>query len=117
MEAVLAGTGGAQPLTVDPARTYRVQPLPGNQPAWAKDPVAVLNYTWDWARWLGEGEAIASASVTGAGVEILSAIYTGATVTAQVRGGAPGLSSISCHITTLLGQQDDRTIQLIIREC
>lgn len=115
MDALASGSGGAPALTVDGARTYTVRATPS--PAyWFKDPSAVLNFTWDWAAWLGSGEAIAAAQVTGTGVTIDSAVFTGTTVTARISGGAPGVSRAACHITTLLGQADDRTIYLTVRE-
>lgn len=87
----------------------------------AKDPDAVLDYSFDWGAWLADGESIASHAVTVDGVTLDSNSIGGDVVTAWVSGGtaAPGeVASITCRITTdsLPARVDQRTVYLKIRE-
>lgn len=76
-----------------------------------RDSDAILDYTWDWALWLGT-DTIASATVTGNGCTIVSDTNTTTTVTAWISGGSVNTAppSATCHITTTGGRQEDRTI-------
>jgi hypothetical protein len=80
-----------------------------------KDASAVLDYTWNWADWLGD-DTIASATVTGVGCTVDSYTNTTTTVTAWISGGTTVSPSATCHITTAGGRQDDRTIVFDITE-
>lgn len=87
----------------------------------AKDPDAVLDYSFDWGDWLASGESVASYAVTVDGVTLDSDSRGGAVVTAWVSGGSalPGeVASITCRITTdsLPARTDQRTVYLKIRE-
>lgn len=79
-----------------------------------KDPSAVLRYIWDWgAEWLDVGETITSATVTvPAGLTKDSQSNTATTVTVWLSGGTVSTTwhKVVCHITTSLGQQEDRTL-------
>lgn len=84
---------------------------------WVHDPQAVLDYTFDWSRWLASGETITTATVTGDGVTIDSTDTTTTTVAAWVSGGTLGeIETVKCAITTSGGRTDERTIRLSIRE-
>mgnify|MGYP003491741341 FL=1 len=81
------------------------------------DPQAVLDYSWDWADWLG-ADAIASHTVTVAAGDVVkdSDSRTATAVTAWLSGGTDGTRArVTCHITTAAGRQDDRTIYLAIK--
>ena len=92
------------------------------------DPNAVLDYRWDWAPatngtgrtdWLEAGETITATTVTGTGCTVDSSSITdaGTSVTAWISGGTVGAqASVTCHITTSAGREDDRTIRLRIAE-
>ena len=86
--------------------------------AFAKDPHAVLDYSWDWTAWLAASETISTATVTVAGsVVVDSTVLASPVVTAWVSGGTAGdTDSLTCRITTSDGRTDDRTIRLSIRE-
>jgi hypothetical protein len=74
-----------------------------------RDANAVLDYTWNWADWLG-ADTIASATVTGTGCTVDSYTNTTTTVTGWISGGTTVNPSATCHITTAGGRQEDRTI-------
>ena len=87
-----------------------------------KDPDAVKDYRWDWTKWLADGEAITTATVSvptvdGAPVRDSTA-HDGSTVTVWLSGGTPSMTShsIGCHIITDQGRQDDRTIYVKIAQ-
>lgn len=84
------------------------------------DPDAVLDYPFDWSDWLPEGDAIESATVvaeTGVTVEGTPAIVGGNTVVPFISGGEAGQSyQVTCHIVTVDGREDDRTMILVCKE-
>lgn len=87
----------------------------------AKDPDAVLDYSFDWGAWLAEGELISSYVVTVDGVTLNSHARSVDVVTAWVSGGTPDpgeTASITCKVTTdsVPARTEQRTIYLKIRE-
>lgn len=86
--------------------------------SYVHDPDSVLDYEWDWAAWLAEGETIATAQViVPAGLVLDSESNTGTTVTAWISGGTAGETHmVTARITTTQGRTDDRSIWLITRE-
>lgn len=82
----------------------------------AKDPGAVLDYTFDWADWLGTDTITAhTVTASAAGVTVASSAVVGAAVVAWLTGGTAGTAAtVTCHITTAAGRQDDRTLYLNI---
>lgn len=85
-----------------------------------KDPQAVLDYKFDWSTWLGDVDTISSATVTpssGLTLDGSSVTDSNTTVTAWLSGGTAGASySAVCHIATVQGRQDDRTITIVVAE-
>lgn len=83
-----------------------------------KDPDAALDYTIDWTAWLADvSDSISTKTVTGNGVTIDTSSNTSNTVTAMVSGGVVGqMPSITVHIVTSGGREDDRTIYFNIKE-
>lgn len=89
------------------------------------DPQARLDYRWDWGEpgrdgrtWLGE-DVLDDATVTSSSpsVSIEDVTHDDTSVVAWVSGGTVGTTvQITCHITTASGRQDDRTINLAIRQ-
>lgn len=84
------------------------------------DPQAVLDYRWDWSAWLDDGDTISGKTVTVASGDVTvnqgTIASTGTTVTAWISGGTPGTAAqVVCHITTVGGRQDDRTLYLNVR--
>lgn len=80
------------------------------------DPNARLDYGWDWVRELDAGETITNVTATGSNVTSEAASVIGTQTVAWVSGGTPGRASVRFHITTSAGRQDDRTLQLWVRE-
>lgn len=82
-----------------------------------KDPDALLEYQWDWAAWLA-GDTITSHTVTvPTGLTKSSTSATSTAVTAWLSGGTVDQRySVTCHVLTAAGREDDRTITLTIAE-
>lgn len=81
------------------------------------DPQAVLDYIFDWSTWLPSGDTIATHTVVGSGVTIDSDALAGAIVTAWVSGGTLGaIATVTCHIVTTEGREDDRTFRLKVSD-
>jgi hypothetical protein len=85
-----------------------------------KDPDAVLDYPFDWTAWLPEGDTIATATGAIVGTAVLDSCDVdgdGLIVTPFVSGGAAGETcTLTVHIVTTEGREDDRTIYLKIKE-
>lgn len=83
-------------------------------PDFSKDPDAVLDYTFDWSRWLAQSETITTSTVTvSAGITLNSSSNTTTTATAWVSGGTAGKPyTITDRIVTNQGRTDDRTITI-----
>ncbi len=80
-----------------------------------KDPDATLDYAIDWSLWL-KGDTITAAVWTvaaGATKELVQTTSTKSTV--WISGGTLATTyAATCHITTLNGLVDDRTINISI---
>lgn len=87
---------------------------------YTKDPDAVLDWKFDWSRWLATSETITSHTVTStAGLTVDSSLVTDddTSVTAWLSGGTAGTRyAVTCHIVTSAGRADDRTIYVYVRE-
>ena len=85
--------------------------------SFVKDPDAVLDYEWDWAAWLGT-DTIASHTVTAAtGLTVDTSEATTTAVTAWLSGGTVGQTySVTCHVVTAAGREDDRTVTVTVME-
>jgi hypothetical protein len=84
-----------------------------------KDPSARLDYSWDWADWLGDvTDTIASATVTVPDglTAVDEPVVSDAVITQRVSGGTVGETyKLVGQITTAGGLVDERSITLIIR--
>lgn len=84
------------------------------------DPDATLDVAFDWSDWLTESETISSFTVTattGVTITTPSPDETDGLITAWVTDGTPGSRpSVTCHVTTSAGRQDDRTIRLVVQD-
>lgn len=83
-----------------------------------KDPDAVLDYAFDWADWLADGESISTYTITAEiGITKDSDSRVGTAVVCWFSGGTAGeIYSVVCHITTSDNRQDDRTMFIQIEE-
>ena len=85
--------------------------------SFVKDPDAILDYEWDWSAWLGT-DTIASHTVTAsAGLTVDSTEATDTAVTVWLSGGTVGQTySVTCHVVTAAGREDDRTVTVTVME-
>lgn len=85
-------------------------------PSFTKDPQSVLDFSWDWSAWLGEGETIVDKTVTpDAGVTVNSSSVSGDVVAAWLAGGTAGTTyTVACAITTSAGRAETRRIQISV---
>lgn len=84
-----------------------------------KDPVAILDYIWDWTAWLDDVvDAILTHEITvPTGVTLVSSSIVDKTVVAFISGGTIGATyQVECKITTVGGRTDERSIYLKIVE-
>jgi hypothetical protein len=79
-----------------------------------KDPDAVLDYSFDWSKWLQGSEAIIAHTVIApTGITLDSSDADAERVTAWLSGGTNGTTyNVTCRITTDQGRTDDRSIQV-----
>ena len=86
-------------------------------PTILKDPNAVLDYTWDFTRWIPPGDVIVEAVPTATGGLTTSTVtITSPKVVVWVSGGnVDTTASVTLHITTQQGRVDDRTLYFDIR--
>lgn len=85
---------------------------------WSKDPNAVLDWAFDWSRWLATSEAISSSEVTvQEGLTKDSQSNDTDTVTVWLSGGTLGVTyEVTCSITTNQGRTDERTIGIRVTD-
>jgi hypothetical protein len=83
----------------------------------AKDPNAILDYTFDWDPWLDVGETISSHTATVVGAVKDSSANSTTAVTIWVSGGtADTTATVACRIVTSAARTDERTIALRIQD-
>jgi len=87
----------------------------GKSSAYDKDPNAVLDYSEDWTAWLA-GDTITALSIiatSGITVQSQTTTFPCSVVTVWLAGGTGSISySVTFHVTTTAGRQDDRTITI-----
>lgn len=89
---------------------------------YAKDPDAILDYSIDWAAFLGDGESVALSlwhivPSEADGLTLLSESASGTSHLAMVSGGIPGhVYRLTNRVTTDLGRTDDRSFLIRIIE-
>jgi hypothetical protein len=85
-----------------------------------KDPDAHLDYSLDWAAWLGEDTIASSLWVlpdTADDLTVTTSSHTPTVATAWISGGLVGSRyKVACRVTTAGGRVDDRSITLKIKE-
>lgn len=83
-----------------------------------KDPQAVLDYLIDWGRYLPSGDVISTSTWTATtGITIASNSKTSTTTTVWLSGGTAGTNySVTNHISTTGGRQDDRTLTITCKQ-
>lgn len=84
-----------------------------------KDPQAVLDYAIDWSGWLAEGETVSSFPVTvDTGLTVAQpATHSAGVVTVWLSGGTAGKTyTVTSHVVTNQGREDDRSIRIRVDE-
>jgi hypothetical protein len=85
-----------------------------------KDPDAVLDYGFDWSRWLADGETITASTweADDEGITIDDGTqFTDTTASVWLSGGTTGaFYRLTNHVTTSDGREDDRTHTISVRE-
>lgn len=83
-----------------------------------KDPDAVLDYQIDWSKWLPSGDTITASSWDAdSGITVDTSSFTATSTTVWLSGGTNLTTySVTNHITTDDGREDDRTITIAVKE-
>jgi len=82
-----------------------------------KDPNAKLDYGWDWSEWLN-GDNIVSSTFTASSpdINIVSSTNSSFDTTVWLSGGVVGQKyTITNHIVTAAGREDDRSFDVKIQ--
>lgn len=77
-----------------------------------KDPIAKLDYIFDWSDWLAESETILTAVITApTGITASAGSINSGQVLTWLTGGTAGTRyTIACKITTNAERTDERSI-------
>jgi hypothetical protein len=94
-------------------------PLPLNWPC-IIPPDGVLDFEFDWSRWLNGGDSINASTFTitpddTGMVTVSSSSFTATSVTVWLSNGVAGYCSVINHVTTSGGRQMDWTMTLNIK--
>ena len=88
-----------------------------DHPFYVKDPDALLDYTENWATWLGTDEIDTSSWTVPAGITNAADSATTTTTTIWLSGGTAGTNyEVVNSITTTAGRETDRTLYIYVRE-
>lgn len=81
------------------------------------DPDAVLDYGVNWADWL-DGDTLSSVVWTvPSGFTLESQTQTDTVATVWLSGGTAGTRvTVTCHVVTAAGREDDRSFDLVVQE-
>lgn len=85
-------------------------------PRYVMDPQAVLDFAFDWSGWLAGAETIIAQTVVAtAGLTVATVTQSTGVVTAWLSAGTVDTTvTVTCHITTSAGRQDDRSIYVTV---
>lgn len=88
------------------------------RPTYYKDSADKLDYEWDWATWLTEGETITTHTVTAPeGITLDSSTAADNKVTAWLSGGTTNKDyNIACRIDTNQGRTVERSLRIVVGE-
>lgn len=84
-----------------------------------KDPSAVLDYIFDWSRWLEPNDAIASATfaVDDSSLVVHSSAHDIQTATVWLTGGTMWETyKVTCSIETTQGRTDQRSMLITLKD-
>lgn len=89
---------------------------------YTKDPDAVLDYLVDWSAWLPTGDTITASTFTvnsddNGAIVVDDTLFDSTTTTVWLSGGVAGEKyTVTNHITTADGREDDRSITISVKE-
>lgn len=86
---------------------------------YTKDPSAVLDYKIDWSEWLPTNDRIVNASfaVSDDAITVDDVIFDDDTATVWLSGGVAGERyTVTNHVVTEDGREDDRSITIICKD-
>lgn len=89
---------------------------------YTKDPDAVLDYLVDWSAWLPTGDTITASTFTvnsedDGAIVVDDTLFDSTTTTVWLSGGVAGEKyTVTNHITTADGREDDRSITISVKE-
>lgn len=89
---------------------------------YTKDPDAVLDYLVDWSAWLPDGDTITASTFTvnsddNGAIVVDDTLFDSTTTTVWLSGGVAGEKyTVTNHITTADGREDDRSITISVKE-
>lgn len=110
------------PVTASPAPLFKVTRDDSGTPftflAPLKDPNSIELHGLDWSDWLGNGDSLASATVTAdTGLTVDQVTNAAGVVSYRLSGGTAGMNYIAtCRVVTAFGLVDDRSVQYRVRE-
>lgn len=82
-----------------------------------KDPDALLDYQFDWSRWLQDHETIIAFEIFAPGLTLDDSVNDGQVVAAWLAGGTNGtVYTVTCRISTNEGRTDDRSIKVWVED-
>lgn len=83
-----------------------------------KDPDADLDWQFNWADWLADGETISSATFTvDDGLTVTSTGHDDTVATVWLSGGTAGsVYRVTSHVVTSAARTDDRSISIRVTE-
>jgi hypothetical protein len=83
-----------------------------------KDPQAKLDYAIDWGRWLAPSDSITTATWTvPAGITKTAESVDGTKAVIWLSGGTVGQTySVTCHVVTAEGRENDKTVVFLIAD-
>jgi hypothetical protein len=85
-----------------------------------KDPNSVLDYSISWASWLPSGDTITASTFTvtpSGALTVSDSSFNTTTTTVWLAGGvAEQVYTVTNHITTSAGRQDDRSLTIKVKD-
>lgn len=85
---------------------------------YTKDPDDVLDYSFDWAKWLAEGDSVSSSEwIADDGITVDRTEFSSSLTTVWLSGGIAGLHyGVTNRVTTDQGRTVDRTLIIHVTE-
>lgn len=86
---------------------------------YTKDPQAVLDYKIDWTAWMPENDRIVLSTFASSdpGLTVDDSLFTDFTTTVWLSGGVAGERyTVTNHIVTEDGREDDRSLTIVCKQ-